>query len=91
MRDTKTDANRKVGRVDTAGLTDGSKTTCDLARAALVCLAGDDTVSALQADIDDVWGASNTTTVFGLSEIRGWSDCGGKVRDRHSLKTWLES
>lgn len=63
----------------------------DLARAALVCLASDDTVSALQADIDDVWGASNTTTVFGRSEIRGWSDCGGKVRDRHSLKTWLES
>jgi len=63
----------------------------DLARAALVCLANEATVSALQAEIDDVWGSSNTTRVFGLSEIRAWSDCGGKVQDRHSLKTWIES
>jgi hypothetical protein len=61
----------------------------DLARAALVCLADDRTVSALQEDVDDVWGASNTTKVFGLSDIRGWSDCNGK--QPHSLKAWLES
>ena len=62
----------------------------DLARAALVCLADDRAVSALQEDVDDVWGASNTTKVFGLSDIRAWSDC-GKQPNRHSLKTWLES
>lgn len=63
----------------------------DLARAALVCLADDSTVSALQADIDDVWGASNTTRVFGISDVRAWCDCEGKQPNRHSLKTWLES
>ncbi|MGE3524765.1 MAG: DUF1887 family CARF protein [Gemmatimonadales bacterium] len=63
----------------------------DLARAALVCLANDQTVSALQADVDDVWGASNTTKVFGLSDVRVWSDCDGKQPNRHSLKAWLES
>ncbi len=63
----------------------------DLARAALVCLADDRTVSALQTDVDDVWGASNTTKVFGISDVRGWSDCEGKHSNRHSLKTWLES
>lgn len=63
----------------------------DLARAALVCLADDPTVSALQADIDDVWGASNTTRVFGISDVRAWSDCDGKEPNRHSLKAWLES
>lgn len=63
----------------------------DLARAALVCLADDRTVSALQADVDDVWGASNTTRVFGLSDVRAWSDCDGKQPNRHSLNAWLES
>ena len=63
----------------------------DLARAALICLAEDRVVSQLQEDIDDVWGASNTTKVFGLSDIRSWSDCGDKLPNRHSLKTWLES
>ena len=63
----------------------------DLARAALVCLANDQTVSALQADVNDVWGASNTTKVFGLSDVRAWSDCDGKQRNHHSLKAWLES
>lgn len=62
----------------------------DLARAALVCLADDRTVSALQADVDDVWGASNTTRVFGISDVRAWSDC-GKQPNRYSLKQWLES
>lgn len=63
----------------------------DLARAALVCLADDRTVSALQADVDDVWGASNTTRVFGLSDVRAWSDCDGTQPHRHTLKAWLES
>lgn len=63
----------------------------DLARAALVCLADDRIVSALQADVDDVWGASNTTRVFGLSDVRAWSDCDGKQPNRQSLKAWLES
>ena len=63
----------------------------DLARAALVCLADDRTVSALKDDVDDVWGASNTTRVFGLSDVRAWSDCGDKQPNLHSLKTWLES
>jgi hypothetical protein len=63
----------------------------DLARAAVVCLADDRTVSALQADVDDVWGASNTTRVFGISDVRAWSDCEGKQPNRYSLKTWLES
>jgi hypothetical protein len=63
----------------------------DLARAALVCLADDRTVSGLQADVDDVWGASNTTRVFGLSDVRAWSEHDGKQPNRQSLKTWLES
>jgi hypothetical protein len=63
----------------------------DLARAAVVCLADDRTVSALQADVDDVWGASNTTRVFGISDVRAWSDCESKRPNRYSLKTWLES
>lgn len=63
----------------------------DLARAALVCLGDDQTVSALQADIDDVWGASNTTKVFGLSDLRTWSDCDGKQPNRTSLRDWLEN
>lgn len=63
----------------------------DLARAALACLADDQTASKLQADIDDVWGAKNTTKVFGISDLRAWSDCGGKPSNRHSLKEWLES
>jgi len=63
----------------------------DLARAALVCLADDRIVAALQADVDEVWGASNTTKVFGLSDVRAWSDCDSKQPNRHSLKAWLES
>lgn len=63
----------------------------DLARAALVCLADDRIVSALQADVEDVWGARNTTRVFGLSDVRAWSDCDGKQANPQSLKTWLES
>lgn len=61
----------------------------DLARAALVCLADDNTVGTLQQDIEDLWGASNTPQVFGLSDIRTWSNC-GKSSNLHSLKTWLE-
>ncbi|HEY9870962.1 MAG TPA: hypothetical protein V6D08_17485 [Candidatus Obscuribacterales bacterium] len=63
----------------------------DLSRAALVCLADDSVVSALKSDIDDVWGASNTTRVFGLSDVFAWSDRDGKQPNLHSLKTWLES
>jgi hypothetical protein len=63
----------------------------DLARACLVCLADDRTISALRADVDDVWGASNTTRVFGLSDVRAWSDCDGTQPNRHSLQAWLES
>ncbi len=63
----------------------------DLARAALVCLADNKTAAALRTEIDDVWEASNTPCVFGLSDITAWSDCGGKQPNRHSLKTWLES
>lgn len=63
----------------------------DLARAALVCLADDLTVSELQADVDNMWGASNTTKVFGISDVRAWSDCDGKPPNRNSLKEWLES
>jgi hypothetical protein len=87
--------------------TDGSKDLCklksfevairsrqfggDLARAALVCLAEDTTVAKLQDEVDDVWGASNTTKVFGLSDLRTWSDYDGKNPNRDSLKKWLES
>lgn len=63
----------------------------DLARAALVCLADDTTVAALQKDVNDVWGASNTTKVFGRSDITDWSNRDGKQPNRHGLKTWLES
>ena len=63
----------------------------DLARAALVCLADHGTVEKLQADIDDLWGATNTTRVFGISDLHAWSDCDGKQPNFHSLKSWLES
>jgi hypothetical protein len=61
----------------------------DLARAALVCLSGD--TAKLQEEIDDVWGASNTTKVFGLSDIRDWSDRDGKQPNLKALSDWLES
>jgi hypothetical protein len=63
----------------------------DLARAAMVCLVDDTTVSALQQDVNDVWGASNTARVFGLSDLRAWSDCDGNHPNWYSLKEWLES
>lgn len=63
----------------------------DLSRAALVCLADDPVVSALQTDVNDVWCASNTTRVFGLSDIRAWSDCNERRPNQRSLKAWLES
>lgn len=62
----------------------------DLARAALVCLADDSTVGALKQDINDLWGATNTTRVFGLSALKEWSDCGGRL-NLHALKAWMES
>jgi hypothetical protein len=63
----------------------------DLARAALVCLADDRTVGALQQDIDDLWGATNTTQVFGLSDLRDWSDCDGRQPNLRALQAWMES
>jgi hypothetical protein len=63
----------------------------DLARAALVCLADDEVVKALQNDVNDLWGAGNTTRVFGISDVRQWSDCDGKQPNCNSLKSWLES
>ncbi len=63
----------------------------DLARAALVSLADPSTVSALQSEIDDMWESSNKPRVFGLSDVRTWSDCEGKQANLEKLKTWLES
>jgi len=63
----------------------------DLARAALVCLADDRTVGALQQDIDDLWGATNTTRVFGLSDLRTWSDCDVQQPNQRTLQAWMES
>lgn len=63
----------------------------DLARAALVCLADDDTVGALRRDIDNVWGATNTTRVFGLSDIKSWSGHAGADANTTALRIWLES
>jgi hypothetical protein len=62
----------------------------DLARAALVCLASDNTASKLQTDIDDVWGASNTTLVFGLSDLHAWAALPSAEPNRDSLISWLE-
>lgn len=63
----------------------------DLARAALVCLAADETVEALRSDISELWGASHTTKVFGRSDVHAWSDCDGKQPNQQSLNDWLES
>ncbi len=63
----------------------------DLARAALVCLADAPTTEALRADVADVWEASNTPEVFGLDDVRMWSDIGGRHPDRFRLQNWLES
>lgn len=63
----------------------------DLARAALVCLADDKTVGDLRQDINEVWGATNTTRVFGLSDLKTWSGHGGAAANTTDLRTWLES
>ncbi len=67
----------------------------DLARSALVCLLhGEDKrgpfVDQLRADVDDVWGSSNPTRIFGLEDARTWSGHYGSP-DLGSLKQWLES
>ncbi len=71
----------------------------DLARPALVCLADDKVVNQLRREVDDrsnpdsnirIPGVADVR-VFGLSDVRSWSDCDGKQPNRHSLKTWLES
>ncbi|RAL20659.1 hypothetical protein DL240_15185 [Lujinxingia litoralis] len=63
----------------------------DLARAALVCLADDKTVRELQQDINDLWGATNTTRVFGLSDLKTWSACEGQQPNLYALESWMES
>lgn len=63
----------------------------DLARAALVCLANDNDVCALQQDINEVWGATNTTKVFGLSDLMTWSGHHGSSANTNDLREWLES
>lgn len=63
----------------------------DLARAALVCLAKEPTTKELQDDIVDLWGASNTPRVFGLSDLKQWSGCQGGSPNLHSLKEWMDS
>ncbi|MFP4422939.1 MAG: hypothetical protein ACLFRG_20590 [Desulfococcaceae bacterium] len=63
----------------------------DLARAALVCLADDKLVGLFRQDVADIWGASNTTKVFGLEDIRKWAGADGAPPNRQSLKNWLES
>lgn len=63
----------------------------ELARAAVVCLADDQTVQALRRDIADVWGAANTTRVFGLSDLKAWSGSEQNETNLTNLKSWLES
>jgi hypothetical protein len=70
----------------------------DLARAALVCLADDEVINKLRNEVDDVEKPKaaihvpsvGDVHVFGLQDIRQWSDC-GKQPNRYSLKEWLES
>ena len=63
----------------------------DLAHAALICLADEGPAAALQQDIDDLWGATNTTQVFGLPDLRAWSHCDGRQPNLHALQAWMES
>lgn len=63
----------------------------DLARAALVCLADDKTVGELQQDIEDVWDATTTTRVFGITDLKTWSGHDGIAADATELRTWLET
>lgn len=67
----------------------------DLSRSALVCLLhGEDSegkfVDQLRADVADVWGATNTTRVFGLEDVRTWAGHYGSP-NLDELKNWLES
>ncbi len=57
----------------------------DLARAALVCLAGHDTAEKLQQEIVDIWGASNTARVFSLRDLNDWA----VKKNRDSIQGWL--
>ncbi len=63
----------------------------DLARSALVCMADGKDVDALRTDIDDVWDASNTPRIFGLSDIRSWAGEEGFPPNTFFFKEWLES
>lgn len=67
----------------------------DLSRSALVCLLhGEDKkgkfVDHLRADVADVWGATNTTRIFGLEDVRTWAGQYGPP-NLDSLKDWLQS
>lgn len=67
----------------------------DLSRSALVCLLhGEDSngkfVDQLRADVADVWGATNTTAIFGLEDVRTWAGHYGSP-NLDELKKWLES
>ena len=62
----------------------------DLARSALVCLAGDKHTRALQHDIHELWGASNSTRVFGFSDVCRWSNIDGPP-NLSDLQHWLAS
>lgn len=63
----------------------------DLARAALFCLGSSETVAELQNDIRALWGATNTTRVFGIEDVKAWSTHNGQAANLRSLKEWLES
>lgn len=66
-----------------------------LARSALVCLmdGGNEKssyVEQLRNDIADIWDATHTPEVFGLSDLKEWAGVHGGP-DVGSLKKWLES
>jgi len=67
----------------------------DLARSALVCLLhGRDTrglfVDQLRDDIQDIWGATNTTEVFGLDDLKSWVGTNGNEPDTTALCKWID-
>lgn len=67
----------------------------DLSRSALICLLhGDDSkgkfVDQLRDDVADVWGATNTTRIFGLEDVRTWAGHYGSP-NLDGLKEWLAS
>lgn len=63
----------------------------ELARAAFVCLGDQQLTQQLQDEIDDVWGATNTTKVFGARDLMAWSGHSGAPVNTTTLREWLES